>query len=684
MRGRLISLLVQLAFAAAAVPVAYGLSLVATIVPWRFARATPLGISALDVIAWAMALSHLVFLSGMLVFNRTHPFASFRRFFAEGYAAMIATSVAAIAIFLFTTVPFLANFFAWLYVVIFLGYFLIFFGYRLVGPALPRADGPERSFLSLVFSPWTLVTALLITSPLALAVAYKASQPFSNAVNDLKARLSRSVETRYSLVAAFPGQRFDQPMMFVFEPGAGSILVLSRTGRVTRHATAGDADPELLLDLSAEVNFTEAEMGAYSIVLHPDYGRAGSPNAGRVFVYYTATNGAGQFNRLARYDLSPGSAEERAATRTMLWDIGRAPTGVHNGGGMFFGPDGFLYVALGDFNEKGAAQRIDERLISGIFRIDPDMRGGDVSTPIRRTPVNATTGNYYIPTDNPWYGEAGVLEEYWALGFRNPWRMTFDPATGAIWLGDVGRSAFEEHDRVVAGDNGQWPYREGPQETDQPRPRTPIGREIAPVYWYAQTALLRAAMAGVIYRGGVFPELAGRYIFADNMAATIHALDPGDPMRTARIIARGGQYGQLGMTSISVDDMGEIYLTFLGRKDEPTGEIVRLAIDAGSVEATDGGALAGLGEDTDTLFESVCGRCHGADGRGEPDIDLDQPRPDFTSRDWQQSVTDAQLREVVAKGGEAVGKSPIMPGWEDVLSAEEIDAMVSKVRSFGR
>lgn len=683
MLGRLSALLLQLALVAVAVPVANELNEARTIVPWRFHKATPLDMNALAVIAGLMLLFHFVVLAGMLLFNRTHPFATFRRFFAEGYAAMIATSLGAMAVFLLTTVPFLPNLFAWLFLVVFVGYFLIFFGFRLFGPADLREGAAEKSFLSLVFSPWTVLAAAIIAAPGVLAFAYKASQPFSNAVNDLKARLSTTVDSRYGLVDAFPGQVFDQPMMFVFEPGEEEILVLSRTGILRRHATAGEAEAEVVLDLSEEVGSTDAELGAYSIALHPEYGRAGSPNAGHVFFCYTAASEAGQFSRLARYDISPATAEERAASRTLLWDLGRPATGTHNGCGMFFGPDGFLYVSLGDFNQHEGTQQIDQRLTGGIFRIDPDMRGGEISTPIRKTPDDATTANYYIPTDNPWYGEEGVLEEYWALGFRNPWRMIFDQQTGAIWLGDVGRSAFEEHDRVVAGDNAQWPFREGPEETELPRPETPIGREIEPVYWYAQTALARAAMGGPVYRAGRFPELAGQYIFADNMAATISALDPDDPMGTARIIARGGQYGQLGMTSIAVDSAGEIYFTFLGQKDEPTGEIARLTISTDAEAGAEGDEVAGLGQEIDTLFESVCGRCHGSDGRGEQDIDLGKPRPDFTSLEWQQSVSDEHLRLVIEEGGEAVGMSPIMPGWSEVLSAEEIDLMVQKVRSFG-
>jgi len=684
---RFMAFAAQLILIVLAVPVAEVFHEAIRIVPRSLQKASPLDFGALGLIGAYMLGFHLLLLGGLALLNPMHPFATLRRFFIEGYGAMAATSLGASAVFLFTTVPFAANYFAWLYVIVFLGYVLLFVAFQALSPSL-RAERDLRSFLSGVASVWAILAILVIAAPGALAMAYKASQPFSNAVNALRANLSTDIADTYSLVDAFPGQNFDQPMMFAFLPGGAHLLVWSRTGVLYRHDTEGDAPPEIVLDLSEEVGPTQNEMGAYSFALHPEFGQDGSPHSGDIFLYYTSTNAAGQFNRLVRYDISAPDVAEREASRSVLWDLGRRRSGMHNGGGLFFDEDGFLYISLGDFNQLGALQRIDERLLGGIFRLDPDQRGGNISTPIRRQPADGETANYYIPTDNPWHGEEGMLEEYWAHGFRNPWRMAWDAETGTIWLGDVGWDSFEEHNRVSAGDNAQWPFMEGPEPTERARPETVIGREIGPVYWYAQTALARATMGGVVYRGDRFPGLQGQYIFADNMAATISALDPADPMGTARVIAQGGQYGQLGMTSISTDANGEIYFTFLGRSDAPSGEIVRLTTDEDLPDANPEEPLseeeqrALLVAAIDTTYISVCGRCHGSDGGGAQDLDLGVPRPDFTSADWQVRVTDEDLRRVIALGGEAVGMSAVMPGWEGVLSDQEIDLMVEKIRSF--
>jgi glucose/arabinose dehydrogenase len=428
-------------------------------------------------------------------------------------------------------------------------------------------------------------------------------------------------------------------------------------------------------------------MGAYGFALHPAFNRPGSPNAGFAYVYYTHVDGERHFNRLVRFDLSLPTLEEREASRLVLMDLERLPSGMHNGGGMFFGPDGFLYLSLGDFMMPEDTQRIDERLIAGIFRIDVDQRGGDVSAPIKRQPKDGMTQNYYIPLDNPWVGEENALEEYWAHGFRNPWRMSMDPETGSVWLGDVGVNLFEEQNRVEKGDNGQWNYREGPADTGAEQRGPVVGREIEPIYHYKQTALARASVGGLVYRGPKHPELQGWYIFADNQAGTLHALDPEDPEGTARIIAQGGQFGQLGITGIQSDEKGEIYVTLLGAKDRPSGEIVRLvSADGDDAPApAEGIPVASTDKAVETKYVSVCSRCHGKDGRGAPEMDLGEEaeeRPDFTSAKWQERVTDGYIKRVIVEGGSAVGISEQMPPWEDFFDDKELEVLVDKLRAF--
>ena len=137
----------------------------------------------------------------------------------------------------------------------------------------------------------------------------------------------------------------------------------------------------------------------------------------------------------------------------------------HHGGGMFFHPEnGFLYWTDGDNSIGDNDQIINKSLYSGVFRIDVDCRGGNVSHPVPRQPANGFTANYFIPNDNPFVGQSNVLEEFFCLGLRSPHRMTYDPPTGRIFIGDVGESSREEIDVIEPGESGlnfQWNRCEG-------------------------------------------------------------------------------------------------------------------------------------------------------------------------------------------------------------------------------
>lgn len=686
MKQRVFVYLSQMALVLAALFAARELTFLMWLVPGSLRKQSPIDNDALLIITLTFLVFHALMLGVVQLINRTSPFANFRRFVSEVYAALVATSLAASAIFLFTDIPFSANFYAWVYVIIVVGY-LALFGSNLFLSFSSSEAVPKRSFVSLLISPWTVVTAVLVASPGLLAGLYKANQDFSNSVNGLRASLNTAVESEWSLTAAYPGQLFEQPMYLAFEPERDeSFIVLSRPGRLFRYVTAPDWQEEILLDLSQEVDSIDVEMGAYSFALHPDFNQPQSDKSGFAYVYYTHVNEGRHFNRLVRFDLSLPTQKEREESRMVLIDLERLPSGMHNGGGIFFGPDGFLYFSLGDFMMADSTQQIDDRLLGGIFRIDVDMQGGDVSAPIKRQPEGATTQNYYIPIDNPWYGSDDALEEYWALGFRNPWRMSMDPETGSIWLGDVGVNRYEEQNRVEKGDNGQWNYREGNLETGTDKPEAVIGREIEPVYSYEQTALARASMGGVVYRGAKYPQLQGKYLFADNQAGTLHTLDPDDPEMTAQVIAQAGQFGQLGITSLQARADGEIYMTVLGNKERRSGEIVRLVLpDDAAVASSDVAGAVATDDAVETKYVSVCSRCHGLDGKGAAEMDLGEEameRPDFTTVEWQDRVTDDYLKRVIVEGGDAVGISEQMPAWGDFFDEDELDGLIEKLRAF--
>ena len=202
----------------------------------------------------------------------------------------------------------------------------------------------------------------------------------------------------------------------------------------------------------------------------------------------------------------------------------------HNGGGIFFHPvNGFLYLTNGDDADGGNTQRIDQSLFSGVLRIDVDKRGGTIShAPVKRA-ANELSPNwpqYFIPNDNPFVGVPNALEEFFAIGLRSPHRMTIDPPMGRIFIGDVGGGAREEITVIEPADapglNLQWERIEG---YNGDLTGTYIGVNKRPIVDYPHNANGNAIIGGYVYRGPSFPELAGKYIFADNGSNRIWYLD---------------------------------------------------------------------------------------------------------------------------------------------------------------
>ncbi|MCO5170701.1 MAG: PQQ-dependent sugar dehydrogenase [Planctomycetes bacterium] len=624
---------------------------------------------------------HLAGSLAALAWFRRPAFDDARRALAELYVVLIATSLASLHLFVLTIVPFSANFHAFVYLFAPALHVAAFAGFALHRPgAAPtlraRARQVPGRVKGLAASRWTALTCALVVSPGAMAVLYKKSGDFANLVNNIRVTLNHRGDSRWALAEAVPGLTLDQPMDVRFAPGRPTLMfVLERPGRLVRVDLDRDPAREVVLDIADEVGPATVENGALSFALHPEFGRDGSPNAGFVYVYYTHSRPDALNNRLARFDLS---AADVGASRLLLVDQGRPPNGFHNGGSVFFDRDGLLYWSCGDFGARHA-QRLDQGLGGGVFRIDVDRRGGDVSGPILRQPEDGATAHYFIPRSNPWAGSPDRLGEFLALGLRNPFRVSLDGDD--LWVGDVGWDGWEEVTRLRPGDNGQWPYREGPVETIYPRPDEVIGREAPPVHAYAQTAVDRAVIGGVVYRGDRYPALRGRYVFADNNSGIVRALDPAHPERPPEALTRAPFLGQQGITSIHVAPDGSILFTVLGSKAAPSGALLRLggADDAVTAAADPGPATGGVAG----KYEAVCARCHGIDGRGEASLGAGvAPRPDFTDPAWQALRTDDELRRVVLEGGAAAGKSRDMPAWQGFFDDDEMDALIELIRGF--
>lgn len=337
-----------------------------------------------------------------------------------------------------------------------------------------------------------------------------------------------------------------RPLALVASPDeTGRLFVLEQPG-VIRIIADGSLLPEPFLDIRDRVGSSGNEQGLLGMDFHPDF-------AQNPYFYVNYTDGKGD-TVIARFAISaddPNRAD--AGSERMLLTVDQ-PYANHNGGETTFGPDGYLYLGLGD---GGSAN-------------DPQGNGQNLNTPlgkILRIDVNGGEP-YVVPQDNP-YAAGGGLPEIWASGLRNPWRFSFDRATGDLYIADVGQNQWEEIDFLAAGAPGGanfgWDYREGAHEFEgQP----PAGLAlIDPIYEYSHAEGC-SVTGGYVYRGQDLPEFNGVYLFADYCSGTVWGLlrGPGEAWQARELFQTG-----MNITAFGEDSRGEIYLI-----DQASGGVYRL------------------------------------------------------------------------------------------------------------
>lgn len=333
------------------------------------------------------------------------------------------------------------------------------------------------------------------------------------------------------------------------------------------------------------------ERGLLGVAFHPVFGRTG--------VLYTYTSqpvdGPADFSTMpagtlanhqsvvTEWEVDDPEGDAPVVDPTTARELLRVdqPQGNHNAGAMTFGPDGMLYISFGDGGGRddegtghspGGNGQDPTNVLGTILRIDPDGTDG----------VN---GQYGIPDDNPFVGDGGALDEIWAWGFRNPFRFSFDTATGDLWVGDVGQGDLEEVDLVEAGGNYGWPVKEGSfvfdgngDEDGFVTDNDPaIPGLIDPVAEYDHDEGI-AILGGFVYRGRDLPHLRGRYVFGDFLS----------PARgTGRLFhLRGGRDDIIEFRLRGIDDFTGAQL--LGFGQDAAGEMYPL------VRSGDGGAVLRL------------------------------------------------------------------------------------------
>jgi glucose/arabinose dehydrogenase len=333
--------------------------------------------------------------------------------------------------------------------------------------------------------------------------------------------------------------------------GSNRIFIPTQQGVVyvlpndEQASTAG-----VFLDIKSKVAYDDKtnEEGFLGLAFHPKY-----RENGQFFVYYTNKHKPHQ-NVIARYRTSsddPNRADPASEEILLVLD---KPFWNHDGGTIVFGPDGYLYIAVGDGglanDPYGNGQKLST-LLGKILRIDIDNKQGKLA--------------YAIPTDNPFVHKRGARGEIWAYGLRNVWRMAFDPRTGALWAGDVGQDVWEEIDLIERGGNYGWNVREGfhpfVKKGDQPpdKDNKPAGM-IDPVWEYHHD-IGKSITGGFVYRGKQIPELDGAYLYADYVSGKLWALwyDPA----TKRVMANREipLPKSIPVMSFGEDERGEAYFT---------------------------------------------------------------------------------------------------------------------------
>lgn len=296
----------------------------------------------------------------------------------------------------------------------------------------------------------------------------------------------------------------EQPVALAVRPDDDALYIAEKTGRVRALRANGDGpggnrvvDPQPVLDLRSRIS-RGGEQGLLGLAFSPDGSK----------LYVNFTDAAGDTN-VVEFGFTAGGVDPASERRVLFVD---QPFANHNGGNLVFGPDGRLWIGLGDGGSQGDpddnAQSLDA-LLGKMLRIDPAPSGDQP---------------YTVPPDNPFVGRAGARPEIWAIGLRNPWRYSFDRATGDLWIGDVGAGEREEIDFAPAGSRGGenygWDRLEGTRRQSGEAPRGAV----APVTENRHSDGNCSMTGGYVYRGTRLPGLVGTYLYGDFCVGQIQAL----------------------------------------------------------------------------------------------------------------------------------------------------------------
>ena len=333
-------------------------------------------------------------------------------------------------------------------------------------------------------------------------------------------------------------QRFRSPTNLVHTQHE-RMLVSEQTGRIwaLNETTSDHAAVQGILDITDRVSSRSSEEGLLGLAIDPK-------NELHLYVYYSAANP--RRSVISRFTISPDHSAADPDSELVILEVVQ-PYANHNGGQLAFGPDGYLYISLGDGGSAGdplGNGQDTSTLLGSILRIDVSQAGPEHP--------------YSIPPDNPFADqpEADERDEIWAYGLRNPWRFSFDRATGELWAGDVGQNRWEEIDLIQPGRNYGWNVLEGNHCF---RPRDGCQREgtVPPVWEYSLDGEPCSVIGGYVYRGAAIPWLNGAYVYGDFCSGKVSGLRyvDGEVVEHRQLADTG-----LSIMSFAQDNDGELYL----------------------------------------------------------------------------------------------------------------------------
>jgi glucose/arabinose dehydrogenase len=319
----------------------------------------------------------------------------------------------------------------------------------------------------------------------------------------------------------------EAPLAMATRTGDQALYIAEKVGRV-RALRGGKIDPDAVLDISGQVSLG-SEQGLLGLAFSPD----GS------FLYVNYTDTAGN-TRIVEYEMGERRANAGSAREVLSVN---QPYSNHNGGNLAFGPDGDLYVGLGDGGSGGDPQNNGQSLstrLGKMLRMEPRPSDGE---------------QFGVPGDNPFRGREGADPLIWAYGLRNPWRFSFDRLTGDLWIGDVGQSSREEIDFQPADSTGGENYGWARIEGTQPYSGVAPPNAVRPVEEYP-TAEGCAVTGGYVYRGSAIPNLYGAYLYGDFCAGFVRGI-----VLKGRTVAQRKEFGiqVSSLASFGQDQDGELY-----------------------------------------------------------------------------------------------------------------------------